>query len=578
MSESTPGEVEMHPDVPLQEDPLDPLHFRLQKHLQQSQGSAGFLAEILQLWLTDQDDSGSIKIAPKICKAAVASLINVSELPLARLFARRQKLVRALMQELNAIALPTPPSEGVPGLVGYRRNLGQVVRIRFDDLCRDESASPSSFSDLPDPFSPSDLRWQSAADVSIAEFGDWELLESDGSKFINHPLTPGWVASAFRGLAEDQANQTGELECAPSAFNLLGVTPDRLGDAARWSVLGYAIPKSSLLGQAFVKSGSGLVPERVPIFCDHLWRIGYAISDWLGLIVKSSSLPDLGMRTPAWLTISNREWAQETLLRVSLHRLRGIGRPHRVTGTTDRPKMPASVERVLRRLEQFPIAENGSDRMRFVLAALVEDRALRSRTGASRDFDPRKPGGAVALLARLTQASLPSDSQFAQELPTASRERFQTPRRRTTMAWLLVSDRLEMLNGSGGLQPGADVEPALSAIAAGARLLSIEAELRAQALEQWSSLNADQRDQLLESDLDLTAWRLDADAVFNESYESSMRAGSSTGENRVNDSQVVGARDSVRLLLFSLRNATEPGLASGWSQLNRITPLGSYFP
>lgn len=137
------------------------------------------------------------------------------------------------------------------------------------------------------------------------------------------------------------------------------------------------VSRAELGNRAFVRDGGRMLRTvEVPIYEASLWRVGVAISDYLGLhddVVKFNSAElDVDLNTAA---LAN---PARYVLRTQLRKLRGayadskIGKKY-----NDDCLLPATVERTLRLLETFPAdTEEPLDQLVHVLAAEAESAGM----------------------------------------------------------------------------------------------------------------------------------------------------------------------------------------------------------
>ena len=365
--------------------------------------------QILALWMPDT----STNVADGRCaQAALSALVNLASRHAVDLLAKRPTLARFALHGTagtgkKTCLLPAPPGAGVPGLIGLQDDDRFILRAAFHP-----ASQPGFCPGLEWNYQDSDDGWVR----SEAPLHPYAYLAASAAIPANDHITR-WLALAFRSLARlGNANPNAE-SCAPTAVNLLGPGLDNFAPDSKWEVLGFALNNPRIRGQAFVRHGDGgLLPEAIPDQLDHLWRIGVALADWLGRIHCSRSLSSVSLSAPAFIPQPELDWAQEALLRVSLYRLRGrslrLSRPLRMSTTTG---LPLTIERVLRRLETFPLDSTADSRLAHLVATLGAGRALEARLGTK--IDPCMPGGTIALLADLARPQFRSDEELALRLP-----------------------------------------------------------------------------------------------------------------------------------------------------------------
>ncbi|RYD82971.1 MAG: hypothetical protein EOP84_08595 [Verrucomicrobiaceae bacterium] len=129
--------------------------------------------------------------------------------------------------------------------------------------------------------------------------------------------------------------------------------------------------------------------------------------------------------------------------------------------------------------------------------------------------------------------------------------------RRPARAWFGLALRLDLLTAADLLSH----DPALAALAAGARILSIEAQLRAQTLERWASLDDFDRESIRRSPPSFSEnLPLDDTALLHRDQET--------------DPAHIGPGLNVRFLFDTLFEATAREAGTRFDLLAGVTPLG----
>ena len=248
------------------------------------------------------------------------------------------------------------------------------------------------------------------------------------------------------------------------------------------------------------------------------------------------------------------------MLRFCLCRLRGRGLPARPLRISPETNLPLTIERVLRRLESFPVEtreKTGKPGMAHLIATLAEGRAIQTRLRAR--FDPCLPGGSATLLATVTSIQFRSDEELAQRLPSIDVLPEWVPMRRPARSLLAVAARLELLAAADPLR---DLDPTLASLVSGTRILAAEASIRAAALELWSVIDQPVRDKFVQMPPNLADWNLDSAALLYQEQPELLAA------------QSRSERTNVRSVFQQLQRATLDGQPVKWNVLAGITPLG----
>src|SRR6185436_19059071 len=103
-----------------------------------------------------------------------------------------------------------------------------------------------------------------------------------------------------------------------------------------------------------------------------------------------------------------------------------------------------------------------------------EGRAIQIRINSR--IDPETPGGAIALLIEMVRGQFHADEELALRLPEIKELPSWALTRRPARALVALSKRLELLTDE---DPQKDQDPTVAWLACGARLLAVEANIRA---------------------------------------------------------------------------------------------------
>ncbi|WOB74639.1 CHC2 zinc finger domain-containing protein [Achromobacter xylosoxidans] len=142
-------------------------------------------------------------------------------------------------------------------------------------------------------------------------------------------------------------------------------------------VIGEGISRAELGNRAFVRDGGrALRTIEIPIYEADLWRVGVAVSDFLGLhddVAKFS-----GAETEVTLDAAALGNPARYVLRSQMRKLRGAFADSRIGSRQSSPNaLPSSIERSLRLLEEFPDDPTPPGRqLAHVLAIEAESAAM----------------------------------------------------------------------------------------------------------------------------------------------------------------------------------------------------------
>ena len=183
------------------------------------------------------------------------------------------------------------------------------------------------------------------------------------------------TATLFKAIAQvvmayAQSNEDKELV---PAWPYIASSPN----GQFYYLVGDGVSRSELGNRAFVRDGGrALRTVEVPIYEASLWRVGVAISDYLGLhddVTKFSSVEqDLPLNAAA---LAN---PARYILRAQLRKLRGAYADSQISKRrSEKSELPASVERSLRLLETFPSETAETlDPLFYVLTAEAESAGM----------------------------------------------------------------------------------------------------------------------------------------------------------------------------------------------------------
>ena len=535
-------------------DPLTPVSQSMA--IWRQQGNANQPLEmVLHLWMPDLDAREIDDL--RFAEIALSTFVNLAPKHAVDLIEKRPALKRFALDGSGGSGvrlLPAPPGLDVPGLLGLRDDDRVVVRADFR-------------TSADQPFCPQ-LSW---TDNDGAADGQWKRSESSlgayqylapPDKNESHPSITRWLAKAFRSLVADAKRGDQTESCPPTASNLLGPKIGADTAESEWKVLGFCVPAAKVSAQAFLRQGDGgLVLEPVLELHDRLWRVGTALADWLGRAPSTRQLSTQRLAAPALVLEVGEDWALEAMLHFSLCRLRGKSLPARPLRLSP-GGLPMTVERVLKRLESFPSASTqstGYAGVAHLLATLAEGRAIQTRIDTR--IDPATPGGATALIADMVRGQFRADEELALRLPASETSLAAwAPMRRPARALFALAERLTVL---AELDPIRSDDPTLGALASGTRLLSLELQLRSQALELWSLLALAAQLKFQESPPSLAEWNLDTTALLHREQPSPLEGAQAPTDWR-----------NVRELFQTLHQATSEGQRVDWGAIAGITPLG----
>lgn len=307
------------------------------------------------------------------------------------------------------------------------------------------------------------LKWASDAFEALAllNASSENLVTDDASAMAqaSYEFVPAWPYLVFSSLPES----------------------DNTEDSSNLSVclIGSAIPRELLGNFAFARDGKGQIkPYEVPLSDAWLWRIGFAVTDALGLATELDRYRQLAPVT------SQPEFdAADHILNAMLRRLRGEHAP-----TAQLPRhpvakhLPATIYRALRLLHEFPSSGDAVSEVSYALAVEAETRAMEIRLKVEIDITRR--GEAVAFLERVaTNVFIRLPAKWIRALPRTIVSIDDSQYRRSFVAWELLGQRLAELNANRSSEGAATSERGWRALHAGVKIAAIVAWVRSLVFE-----------------------------------------------------------------------------------------------
>lgn len=366
-----------------------------------------------------------------------------------------------------------------------------------------------------------------------------------------------FAAATFDALARINdalaKRSNGKLEYAP-AWPYIAVSVDYEDIAAKaiinsnqqsYSLVCVPVKQEYLGYLAFIRDGArGLVSVQIPGGENAwYWRIGYALSDLLGLT------NDLDHNA---VEINDQDHETNTspfepakyMLRAMLQRLRGKY-ANRISQRSEvLPYLPITLERCLSILRSYPESDNSQTGICYVLAVDWENRAMAYRMENDCTFEGRGESS-YFLEKTLINVFRALPVSWADALPPQINFPINNYRR-TVSAWVTLNDRVDQLGAY--LPEGSNDEPLLSAwstFRSAVRLSAVVAWLKALAFEMEGQ------------DDNLSFSTIDVDIANIWGIESA--------------TLLVGDRDEN---LFEVFNNSIKSSQVFYDQIDRITPLG----
>ncbi|WP_432380617.1 CHC2 zinc finger domain-containing protein [Duganella sp. P38] len=307
-------------------------------------------------------------------------------------------------------------------------------------------------------FGHKELRWAADCFDGLARINYDLEHEVDGSdKIAPMEFVPAWPYICASDWAEDSSN----------------VDPT-------FGLFGPVVPRAHLAKFAFARDGKGrLRAHEVPLADARLWRIGYAVTDALGMIDELERFQALEQQGQS-LNINTAQYVLSRLL----GRLRGEGQPA-APGLPhpERPHLTGSTNRAILLLRSFPSTGNCAEEVQFLLSVEAETVAMRLQNDGYSDGSRSGVSGAMlsklapAVFARLNARQLEALPELA---PTES---VYGVERRVVAAWRLFDKRLALLESVLPQEVPPASKYAWSALRRSVRITALSAWIRALVFE-----------------------------------------------------------------------------------------------
>ncbi|WP_161974642.1 CHC2 zinc finger domain-containing protein [Piscinibacter terrae] len=174
--------------------------------------------------------------------------------------------------------------------------------------------------------------------------------ESTGQSLVVGTLRS--AASLYRAIVaavRSFAREHSELELVPAWPHLA-----QSSNGQNYYVIGEGVSRAELGNRAFVRDGGrALRTIEVPIYEADLWRVGAAVSDFIGLHDDVAKFSDA--ETEVTLDAAALSNPARYVLRAQMRKLRGAFADSRISKRqASATELPSSIERSLRLLEDFP--------------------------------------------------------------------------------------------------------------------------------------------------------------------------------------------------------------------------------
>jgi DNA primase catalytic core len=370
------------------------------------QAMSGLPADIFKALLPDnQEQDATVSediqqiispIALRIALQTIASIVPREQLPIC--LSRRHRLAWKMQSEATSNRLTLPPLPGITttkllSCLVEKAAEAEIVTVHgFEaiDFASSQEVLPNLFfcgSDGKNSAPSLEVEWL----ITPIEFtnGALQRLESslDAERYFNLReniiSARGELTSADLKLAAKLFRSIAQLVIAYSEHyvgrELVPAWPyiATSVDSKYHYIIADGVCRDELGNRAFVRDGGrALRTIEVPIYEASLWRVGVAISDYLGLFddITKFSGADSDLNLDA-VALAN---PARYVLRSQLRKLRGVYANSQISKRRDDvSSLPTTVERSLRLLEGYPAPSNNTlDPLLSVLASEAESAGM----------------------------------------------------------------------------------------------------------------------------------------------------------------------------------------------------------
>jgi hypothetical protein len=483
-------------------DPLENIRGKLSEPLvSQSRSGGSQFFRLLNLWRPDLSEHELVMLELRL--DALAALLAVCSVDgLIQCLSRRPHL-------LGELGVPLPALPGIPLTHLVLKNpddkernclkaISQIFiagqpppKVDYRIATREISDSiQASWSELLVPIEKTRLAGRKALWEGTAR--QIRNMQPEKVQAIGyHELR--WAADCFEALArvnhqlefEGEGGDEGELMEFVPAWPFICASnwaeDHEIGDLT-FSLFGPVVPRIHLANFAFARDGKGrLRTHEVPLADARLWRIGYAVTDALGLVDELERFQALEIEGASL----NINIAQHVLSRL-LGRLRGEGQPS--TPGLPHPNqrhLTGSTHRALSLLRSFPTSGDSVEETQFLLAVETETAAMRLQVDGHNDIS--RPGILVSMMSKLAPAVFSRlTSKQLEALPEMAVVEGPTgTERRVVAAWRLLDRRLSTLESCLAQGVPEESQYAWTALRRSVRLSAVTAWIRALVFEMY---------------------------------------------------------------------------------------------
>lgn len=435
--------------------------------------------KILNLWSPIAGEQDAASPPTQLDLDAAATLVNLTHRRFAEVVTRRPHLLRIIAGQANAKALPSPPGLQSHGILLWCPE-GRLLLARPENIGAD----------------PVGVSWTSlkSAVGSAIVLKQADLPPGCHPLYIQrHEWSPNSIAKTYRAFFPVWRRLDQDPETAisiPTVFSYFARVLDD-GTFADLRMVAWTAAPATVDGHAFVRIGDAL--EARSVFSDgaDFWRYGWSIRD----LCERNDLPgddEEAAEAHAAASLERATHRREAIVSRVLPRLSGADRwgPGEV-----RPGslIPSRIERGLRLLEQFGLSSVAADAA-YLVAAIGEGLFMSERVNGSDQLSvPGAPASLLMRATRRTMRALPEAAAHWAGVGVAS-----APYRRTAVAWFTVAERLR----ANALDVAEVAEGPLRALALGAELLGVTADLRSLAFELAGGLDAAALERLASAQID----------------------------------------------------------------------------
>lgn len=397
---------------------------------------------------TAMENHPSLKSPKALERACLDVFISLAGVNLGKLLTDRKRLSTILFEEehFNKI-VPLYPG------VNTEQILLAEISQKTNPTNTPDSIKIKAYSTKPD-YPVESLKELHSANTNFQFRVSPEKTSSNGTLFSSEktisPLSGfqnfSQIANFYRWLFKESAYYISDCNRdkipVPTSHHLYCKMDNNTLQNTSYIRLGELIPRSEVEGKAFIRDGQGLKSQSINPEMDWMWRIGYVISDILGL--DDHSEHRMNYSNSFSNPVCQTDPITQSALYFAITKLKGRYTSGKTFSVTNN-EPPDFIQRILERLELLDSTNHQIPNIFLMLDLLSEFKWMAYAIELSIDW--RSPGACYAVLQGITDRVF---GYFNKEQAEALWNRFfitetEVPEglRRTALSWWRLGYRLD---------------------------------------------------------------------------------------------------------------------------------------